>query len=243
MRPTPTIPIRGQVLQAHPDDMTQTSKCNNTFQLRVRELSHKKKGSEIGEREPLIYGDIVIRGEPYKTLSIPRSLFENVPEYRPGTFKEIQISLTLSRNTSILLYQKIENSVRGSDVQIAFKDFPRKETRPRFDDRGVKLTPHEFNKMWRMQPRIIPIFKYLLGTSGHVKYCENISDKTFITVSSKHPLYPVDIREYIFTDEGRFKTTDGHRFTCEEWERFLSLGEFIPALVARLEQETAHILA
>ena len=62
------IPIyRGQVLQAHPENMAQTTgKSNNTFQLRLRELAHKKKGGEIGEREPLIYGDIMIRGSPTK---------------------------------------------------------------------------------------------------------------------------------------------------------------------------------
>ena len=144
-----------------------------------------KEGNPRRSCASVLYGGMRVNGEAFRTVSVPKNLFSYVPVYAPGISNKIQVSLGLSRNTIIVLNQRIENNVKDRNVEIVFKTFPRRTERNRFEDRGISLSPLEFDRLWSMQTRIIPILKHLIGSDGYVKYCEVVSSPGNMLASSE----------------------------------------------------------
>jgi hypothetical protein len=183
-------------------------------------------------------GELELEGRTFESLRILKRVF-NIP--RPGfpnrriTYVGIA-SLTLSRNTLVMAYQKMIGGIRTNNIQIHFKDYPIPglgNENP-FQDEGVVLGWDEFVKLVNLQEDVKPFIRQMIfdqrkGTNvdRKMRIYDRLSDKIYFKlVTPDYGLYPIDIRRQIIGPDGLLlNTTNGYRFTLMEWMRFVAVAK------------------
>ena len=147
---------------------------------------------------------------------------------------EVHYSLTLSQISEVLCVAKAVTLDRV-DSFVSFQEMDKEAC--------IEMTHTTFDKLMDTAEVVNSILAIIKGGAS-VKSQIYLGDDIFLTVKSKYPATPVDIRKFRETENGDriFPTRVGQCLTASEWAVFYSLREVIHQRLLEAEKDVKKVL-